>query len=140
MYVNSFVNMFAEDSEHFSGINGAVKWSISVKEQKHNFHVHKWHFCRFYLTSSLLFKNWEVRCHSINKDQNIFVHCVGLVTRLIDWKLKNDSKNVIKSCIQESIRIKKVKRKCLITFDSDRMNCVLVMTICIRTDFKISQL
>ena len=40
VYVNSFVNMFVEDSEHFSGINGAVKWSISVKEQKHNFHVH----------------------------------------------------------------------------------------------------
>ena len=111
-----------------------------MKEQKHNFHVHKWHFCRFYLTSSLLFKNWEVRCHSINKDQKIFVHCVGLITRLIDWKLKNDCKNVIKSCIQESIRIKKVKRKCLITFDSDRMNCVLVMKIYIRTDLKIIQL
>lgn len=139
MYVNSFVNMFVEDSEHFSGINGAVKWSISVKEQKHNFHVHDI-FADFIWLPHCYSKKWEVRCHCINKDQNIFVHCVGLVTRLIDWKLKNDSKNVIKSCIQESIRIKKVKRKCLTTFDSDRMNCVLVMTIYIRTDFKISQL
>ena len=134
--------MFVEDSEQFSGINGAVKWSISVKEQKHNFHVHKWHAFLQILSDFLIAiqKNGKYVVTALTRIKTFFVHCVGLVTRLTDWKLKNDSKNVIKSCIQESIRIKKVKRKCLVTFDSDRMNCVLVMTIYIWTDFKISRL
>ena len=141
VYVYSFVNMFVEDSEHFSGINGAVKsGAFQWRNKSIIFTYINDIFADFVWLPHCYSKKWEVRCHCINKDQNIFVHCVGLVTRLIDWKLKNDSKNVIKSCIQESIRIKKVKRKCLITFDSDRMNCVLVMRIYIWTDFKISQL